>query len=84
MPEATTPEVGMIVTFTRHDHKQVPHGRGGVIDLANPKTGTFWVLTDCGGFFGPTTFESWDWTGKRLARTEENDGWFAARDNVYP
>jgi hypothetical protein len=82
MEPKTAAEVGMYVTFTRHDHKHVPHGRGGVIDIVDPKTGAFQVLTDCGGFFAWTTFESWEWTGKRLARTTETEGWFAARENL--
>ena len=75
-------EIGMLVTFTQQNNAHVKHGTGGVIDLVNRETGQFCVLTDCGGLFGWTTFDSWDWTGNRLARTTENEDWFAARENL--
>lgn len=34
-----------------------------MIDLVGPDE-QFWVLTDCGGFFGWTSFGSWEPTGE--------------------
>ena len=56
------PRLGMRVRFTRSDHSDVPPGRGGMIDLVAGEQ--FFVITDCGGFFGWTSFESWEPTGE--------------------
>lgn len=57
------PRIGQRVRFTRHDHPKVPPGRGGMIDQLGSDN-QFFVLTDCGGFFGWTSFDSWEATGE--------------------
>lgn len=59
----TTPRLGQRVRFTRSDHPDVPPGRGGMIDLIGSDN-QFWVVTDCSGFFGWTSFQSWEPTGE--------------------
>lgn len=58
-----TPRIGQRVRFARHDHACVPPGRGGMIDQLGSNN-QFFVLTDCGGWFGWTSFESWEPTGE--------------------
>lgn len=60
---STEPRIGQRVRFTRRDHPHVPLGRGGMIDQLAPDN-QFFVLTDCGGFFGWTSFDSWEATGE--------------------
>jgi len=57
------PRIGQRVRFTRDDHPFVSPGRSGMIDRLGPDN-QFVVLTDCGGFFGWTTFASWEPTGE--------------------
>lgn len=57
-----TPHIGQRVRFTRTNHTIIPFGRGGMIDQV-ALDGQFIVLTDCGGWFGWTTFDSWESTG---------------------
>ena len=59
MTTEITPKIGMRVEFTRTDHKSVPPGRCGVIDVVDGNGIDFWVATDCGGFYGWTSFASW-------------------------
>lgn len=60
---ATYPRIGQRVRFTRQDHPEVPPGCGGMIDLVGSDN-QFWIVTDCGGFFGWTSFHSWEPTGE--------------------
>ena len=53
------PRLGQRVRFTRDDHPIVSPGRGGMIEQLGPD-GQFFVQTDCGGFFGWTSFTSWE------------------------
>jgi hypothetical protein len=55
--------IGQRVRFLRHDHPNVPLGRGGMIDQLGLDN-QFVVLTDCGGFFGWTSFDSWEATNE--------------------
>lgn len=57
------PRIGARVRFTRSDHPDVPPGHGGMIDQIGSDN-QFFVLTDCGGFFGWTSFDSWEATGE--------------------
>jgi hypothetical protein len=59
----TKPRIGQRVRFTRHDHPNVPLDRGGMIDQLGSDN-QFFVLIDCGGFFGWTSFDSWEATGE--------------------
>jgi hypothetical protein len=56
-----TPRLGQRVRFTG-THQDVPRGLGGFIELI--RTDQFFVLTDSGGFFGWTSFDSWEPTGE--------------------
>lgn len=83
----TAPEIGMLVTFARRDHKFVPYGTGGVIDVVDvidPASRMFWVLTDSGGVYGWTSFEEWTWTGQKLPRTAETENWYLGHEEVPP
>jgi hypothetical protein len=63
--EVADPRLGMRVEFTRDDHPIVPPGRRGFIELLElPPGNQFFVLLDCGGFFGWTDFRSWRPTGE--------------------
>jgi len=54
------PAVGMRVRFLRDDHKFVERGREGTIDVVHTDGESFWVATDCGGFYGWTALDSWE------------------------
>jgi hypothetical protein len=60
---STKPRIGQRVRFTRCDHPNVPPGRGGMIDQLGSDS-QFFVLTDCGGFFGWTSFDNWEAAGE--------------------
>jgi len=53
------PRIGQRVRYTRPDHPKVSLGCCGMIDLVG-SDGQFWVVTDDGGFFGWTSFQSWE------------------------
>lgn len=53
------PELGMRVRYLRGDHKSVPQGMTGTIDVVNKNGVDFWVATDSGGFYGWTSLKSW-------------------------
>lgn len=71
----SAPRLGQRVRFTRSDHPDVPPGRGGFID--HVMGDKFFVATDCGGFFGWTSFASWESTGE--PDVELSDEYRAAR-----
>lgn len=57
------PHLGLRVRFTgTGTHREVPRGLGGFIEFI--RDDQFWVLTDSGGFFGWTSFDSWQPTGE--------------------
>ena len=60
---STKPRIGQRVRFTRSDHPKVLPGSGGMIDQLGTDN-QFFVLTDDGGFFGWTSFNSWEAPGE--------------------
>jgi hypothetical protein len=60
MSPTIKPSLGLRVRFLRADHDRVPLGMTGTIDVVHEDGEDFWVATDCGGFFGWTSFRSWE------------------------
>lgn len=59
------PRLGMRVRFMVHGHVCLAYGTGGMIELiARDGSNEFFVETDCGGFFGWTSFASWEPTAE--------------------
>lgn len=62
---STAPHIGQRVRCTLSGHPDVPPDRRGMVDQIHPLDCTlFVVLTDCGGWFGWTSFDSWELTGE--------------------
>lgn len=53
------PRIGMRVRFVKMDHPDVRPGTLGTIDVVHENGSDFWVATECGGFYGWTSFRSW-------------------------
>ena len=56
--DAVKPQLGQRVRRTAQ-HKRIPIGMLGTIDVVHKDGHDFWVCTDEGGFCGWTNFDAW-------------------------